>query len=240
MKVILSLLLLSLVSLAQAQKTIEFPSKDGLTVTADAYEKGGNKQFILLFHQAGWSRGEYQEIAPKLNTLGYACLAVDQRSGGAVNGVKNETATRAKAAGKATSYADAFQDIEAAIEYVRKQYNPDKLIVWGSSYSSALVLKFAGDQPEALDAVLSFSPGEYFGSKDFVSKSAQNIKVPSFITSSKSEKSSWWGIHKVIPGDQKTYYLPDTKGNHGSRALWDKFSDNQGYWEAVEAFLAGI
>ena len=37
--------------------------------------------FIVMFHQAGWSRGEYREIAPKLVAKGYRVLAVDQRAG---------------------------------------------------------------------------------------------------------------------------------------------------------------
>ena len=35
-----------------------------------------------------------------------------------------------------------------------------KVIIWGSSYSSALALKIAGDGRVKVDAVLSFAPGE--------------------------------------------------------------------------------
>ena len=52
-----------------------------------------NAPVLVLFHQAGWSRGEYREIAPKLNELGYICLAIDQRSGKGVNGVANGNVT---------------------------------------------------------------------------------------------------------------------------------------------------
>lgn len=240
MKLLTTLLLCVTINMAFAQKTVEFNAADGLTITADLYEKSGSKKVIVLFHQAGWSRGEYKEIAPKLNALGYTCLAVDQRSGGGVNDVKNETNARAKKAGKKTAYADAFPDIEAAVAYVKAQYSPDQLIIWGSSYSSALVLKYAGDYPDNIDAVLSFSPGEYFGSKSFISSSAKNIKVPSFITSAKNEKNSWWGIHQSIPQGKKKFFLPDTKGNHGARALWSKFDDNGSYWTAVKSFLKSI
>ena len=84
--------------LSFAQETIEYSAKDGLEITADLYEAPESDTFILLFHQAGWSRGEYKETAPKLNTLGYSCLAVDQRSGDEVNAVKNKTHIRAKKA----------------------------------------------------------------------------------------------------------------------------------------------
>ncbi|MFD2564964.1 alpha/beta hydrolase [Aquimarina rubra] len=240
MKSILTTVIVFLTISLYGQKTIDFPSKDGLTITADVYEAKESSQFIILFHQAGWSRGEYLEIAPKLTVLGYHCLAVDQRSGGAVNEVKNKTKALAKKEGKQTEFVDAFQDIEAAVDYVKKTYKPEKIIIWGSSYSSALVLKYAGDHPDDINAVVSFSPGEYFGKKNFITASAANIKVPVFITSAKNEKKSWSGIYDAIPSDKKQFFLPETKGNHGSRVLWETFSDHKSYWKAVKGFLNTI
>ncbi|MEE9365058.1 MAG: alpha/beta fold hydrolase [Cellulophaga sp.] len=224
----------------QAQKTITFASKDTLSITADVYEKENADTFIILFHQARWSRGEYLEIAPKLNTMGYSCIAVDLRSGGSINGIINKTNELAVLQGKATAYVDAFQDIEATVSYVKNTYKPSKIILWGSSYSSALVLKYGGDYPEAVTAILSFAPGEYFSPKDFISRSAKNITVPVFITSAKKEYKNWKGIYEAIPTTTKTSYLPVTKGNHGSRALWEKFDDNSGYWTAVSDFLNNL
>jgi len=224
-------------------KAIEFESEDGLKITADVYikYKKKGKPFIVLCHQAGWSRGEYREIAPKLNKLGYNCMAIDQRSGGAINGVNNETAARAKAAGKPTNYPDARQDIIAALKYARKNYAEGKLIVWGSSYSSALVLQIAGSEPKLVDGVMSFAPGEYFGRLgkpgDWVTQSARKIKCPAFITSAQREGPQWKAIYDAIPGTNKMSMLPTTPGQHGSRALWEKFPDNDQYWKAVKAFL---
>lgn len=237
MKTIFTIILSLSFLLNYAQETIEYPSKDGLQITADYYEASNSDTFILLFHQAGWSRGEYKETAPKLNALGYNCLAVDQRSGGKVNDIVNQTNQRAKKAGKATEFKDAFQDIEATVAFVKKTYKPKKIIIWGSSYSSSLVLKYAGDNPNSIDAAISFSPGEYFGKDDFIKNSASNITVPTFITSAQSEKGSWMAIHNAIPTKTKASYLPKTKGNHGSRALWSTFKDNDGYWTAVKDFL---
>jgi len=235
----LSFSLLGLTSIT-SQTTITYPSKDGIRITADYYEKTNAKTLVLLFHQAGWSRGEYKEIAPKLNAMGYSCLAVDLRSGGSVNTITNATNKEAKAKGKKTAYTDAFQDIEASVAYAKKTYKPEKIILWGSSYSSALVLKYGGDYPNNADALLSFAPGEYFNPKDFIAKSAKHIKAPVFITSAKNEYNNWKDIYKVIPSDKKVQYRPKTNGNHGSRALWEKFSDSDGYWEAVNNFLETI
>ena len=58
------------------------------------------------------------DIAPKLNALGYNCLAVDQRSGRSANGVKNETNQLAKDAKLPTGYTDAYPDLEARNNFV--------------------------------------------------------------------------------------------------------------------------
>ena len=110
---------------------LSFESKDGLTITADLYMAHQSKDtpFIVLCHQAGWSRGEYREIAPKLNELGFNCLAIDQRSGGKINSVMNETAKAAQAASKGARFVDAEQDMVAAIEFAKQNYAKKKLVL---------------------------------------------------------------------------------------------------------------
>ncbi len=244
MKTFLLLLCLTFPALtfSQQSKTIQFESGDGLMLTADVYmPHPKTAPFIVLFHQARWSRGEYLEIAPKLNLMGFNCMAVDLRSGGQVNGVKNQSFIEAQKKMKPTEYVDAYPDIDAAVTYVKEYYAKGALIIWGSSYSSALVLKYTGDHPNKVAGVLSFSPGEYFHSQGksntWITESAAHITQPVFITSAKGEKSSWQGIFEAIPSKHKTSFLPTTAGNHGARALWSKFGDSVYYWNAVEQFL---
>jgi len=226
----------------QTTTTVTFPTTDNLTVTADLYWTGdANAAFILLFHQADYSRGEYLEIAPKLNALGYNCLAIDQRSGGGVNDIINETYKAAKAAGLPTSYTDAYADLQSALNYVESTYAPKKLIIWGSSYSSSLALILASEHPDEIAAVLAFSPGEYFkldGKK--VADYAANITQPAFITSAKSEGKSWRGIADQIKSAGSVFFVPEGNGRHGSSALFEKTANSAEYWTAVEQFLASL
>ncbi len=231
---------------AKATKsTIHFRSLDGLELTADLYLGHANKSapFILLCHQAGWSRGEYLEIAPRLVQMGFNCLALDQRSGNAVNGVTNASTVAAKKKKLPTGYLDARQDIVGALKLVRKRYAKGKLLLWGSSYSSALVLEIVGRQPDLADGVLSFAPGEYFGrfgkTDHYVRDGAKKLKLPVFLTGSKGETV---GQVKQIADSMKLgkklhFFKPKTSGNHGSRALWKKFSDSKDYWAALTKFL---
>lgn len=224
-------------------ETITFESGDGLEVTADLYAPHDDRAtpFIVLCHQAGWSRGEYREIAPKLNKLGFNCMAIDQRSGGKVNGVENETLKKAKAANKATNFTDAEQDLVAALKFARDGLAEGKVILWGSSYSAALSLRVAGENNDLVDGVLAFAPGEYFARfgrpKDWVQSAAKNIADPAFITSAQNELPNWEAIFEAIPVEGKQKFVPTTKGNHGSRALWEEFDDHGDYWKQVKAFL---
>ncbi|MCV9386030.1 alpha/beta hydrolase [Reichenbachiella ulvae] len=241
----LSIILVLFTLNSQASERVTFKAEDGVEVVADlhmAHPK--TAPMIVLFHQAGWSRGEYLEIAPTLNRLGYNCLAVDLRSGNLVNGVRNETNKNARALMRETQYVDAYQDIAAAVEYSRAMTS-NKLILWGSSYSSALVIKYAGDNPGKAQAVLSFSPGEYFRSQgkpgDWIKQSTVNINCPVFIASARNEIANWQAIYDAISASGKMNFTPsETLGNHGSSALWVRQTDHKEYWEAVVAFLKSL
>jgi dienelactone hydrolase len=220
-------------------KTVTFKSQDGLPVTADLYMTAHKKApFIILFHQAGYSRGEYTEIAPKLNALGFNCLAVDQRSGNEVNGVINQTHKRAAEAGMKTKYVNAFPDMVAALQFTENNFKPKTLLVWGSSYSSALVFVLAATYPDDIDGLLSFSPGNYFNlNGKSVSDYAKEVSCPVFITSAKAERPSWQPIYDNLKTTDKKWFLPDEKGYHGSKALWSSHKENEDYWAAVKKFL---
>ena len=235
-----------IVSMKNAEKsaaqTVTFPAKDGLTVTGDLYLTDDlSAPFILLCHQAGFSRGEYLEIAPKLNKLGYNCLAIDQRSGRGVNGVTNETSEAAKDAGLPVAYADAYPDLEAALRYIIDQYHPKQLIAWGSSYSASLVLILASEHPQEVQAALAFSPGEYFSFNDqHIADYAKKITQPVFITSAKSEAPAWRDIAGAISSAGCVFFVPQGSGVHGSSALMEKTNNNAEYWTAVEGFLQSL
>jgi hypothetical protein len=39
---------------------------------------------------------------------------------------------------------------------------------------------------------------------------------------------------------EKSYFLPETEGKHGSKALWDNNPNHMAYWSAVQEFLAKV
>lgn len=228
--------------MAIAAEQISFKAPDGLEITAEvSLVDSENAPFLVLCHQAGWSRGEYKDTMGWFNGLGFHVMALDQRSGKGVNGVTNLTAQRAREKGLATEYADAKQDIEAALRYVVKTYAPKTLGLVGSSYSASLVLRIAGEKQFPLSAVLAFSPGEYFaGNKRFVQEKAANIDCLVFITSAAKEQKQWLPIASVISKDHLNAFVPSEAGEHGSRALWEGKSGWKMYRRATQAFLARL
>lgn len=224
---------------AVARETTTLKAADGLTVTADVYRAHENRSapWIVLAHQAGASRGEYLEIAPRLNRLGFNAIALDQRSGKTFAGVRNQTAGRAAKQRKRRNYLAARPDILAGIAWAREQTD-GLVIVWGSSYSAALALLIAGEAPDRVDGVVSMSPGEYIRGKS-IGGAAARIKVPVLITSPANERRRWKGIYGRIPHDRKVGYAPTRGGRHGSSALIAGRNKSAAtYWQVVEKFLA--
>jgi dienelactone hydrolase len=216
---------------------IVLTASDGVRVFAWHYP-AANKHLpaILLFHQAGSNHAEYSTIAPRLAGKGYHCLALDQRSGGHMWDVGNQTAD---ALGREADYLSALPDLEAALEWSKAQGFPPRSIVWGSSYSAALVFLLAAKHPQDIQAVVAFSPGEYLGKPHEVEEAARKVHVPVFIDTAKDAEEIATGrtIAKVCSATQ---YIPKIAGVHGSSTLRQDRNPTGAVenWQAVEQFLA--
>jgi dienelactone hydrolase len=219
---------------------VSFRAPDGTELSADLYpapEETG-APIILLFHQAGSNAAEYAAIAPHLVELGWNALAVDTRSGGRMWNRNNRTVMRL---GRSTDFLSAYPDLEAALAWAKSRGYAPPLVVWGSSYTSALVLRLAAEHDD-VGAVMSFSPGEYLGPDEPVRAAAAKVKVPIFVTTATGHEvdvARW--ILDGSPSTLKVQYVP-TVGVHGSSTL--RKDRNPGgsdeNWEAVAAFLARL
>lgn len=225
---------------APAARAVTLKTHDGVTVHGHFYEAPAPKALILLFHQARSGAGEYATIAPRLVKLGYSALAIDQRSGNGMYGT-NETA---KAYGKEANYLDTEPDLEAALAWAQKESRGKPVIVWGSSYSAALVFRLAARHPQQIAAILAFSPGEYLGQPELVRQAASQVRVPVFITSGieDEERAKAKLIHDAVKAPGSVLAVPKTAGIHGSsmlRADRNALGAEEN-WQAVEHFLQGL
>jgi len=225
-----------LVVQAVSQEKATFSASDDLTVTADLYENNAEYPYILLFHQAEYSRGEFKETAPKIGKIGFNCLAVDLRSGDEVNYVKNETAQAAKDKNLSDTYLEAEKDILAAIDYAYEKSGREVLLL-GSSYSASLCLKVAKNNPK-VKAVVAFSPGEYFKPDLIVKDELKGMDKPVFAASSQREYPYLLELFTYVSSKNKTLFKPQNgKGQHGSKTLWKEYESSREYWLALLIFL---
>jgi len=222
----------------EAQEKVTFSAVDGLKITADLYEININNPYILLFHQAGYSRGEYRQIANKILKFGYNCLAVDLRAGGEVNYIQNHTALLAVQQGYSVDYLSSQKDIEAAIKWV-KERSKEPVVLLGSSFSASLCLLVAKNNPD-IKAVIAFSPGEFFAPERTIQSEIKDFEKPVFAASSQRENKYVDELLSLVSPTNKTIFAPKNGGEHGSKSLWKSNPNNQEYWLALTMFFSNI
>ena len=196
------------------------------------------RALILLFHQRGSSRAEFFEIGPRLAANGYSSLAIDQRGGGDKWRVPNAPAEEW---GETGSHFEALPDLEAALAWGAEQGLP--LVLWGSSYSAALVFPLAAANPALVRAVLAFSPGEYLEGRA-VTRAAAQLLMPVFISSATTlnEIAHAQPVFDAVASTDKEYFLPRSGSVHASLALI-RSENPEGYeevWAAVLGFLRRV
>jgi predicted alpha/beta hydrolase len=226
-------------SLAHAQLKVSIPSRDGIQITADLYGANENAPYVLLFHQAGSSRGEFSEIAGRIVKIGYNCLAVDLRSGDEINYVRNETSLSAREKGLPTGYLDAWGDIRTAIGYAWN-LSKKQVVLLGSSYSASLCLVEGKENPNVM-AVIAFSPGEYFGQKLKVGALVAGIEKPIFCASTIREYAYMEQLLKGVGGTWKTLWKPAKgKARHGASMLWESSDVSDEAWLSLMLFFRSL
>lgn len=221
-----------------APRALRLKAADGVVVHAAHYPAERAKAVILLFHQANGSAAEYAGIAPRLAAAGFESLAIDQRSGGELFGPNRSVAGQRRSA----DFLAAEPDVEAALTWAQRRGRP--VIIWGSSYSAALVFRLAARHPDAIAALIAFSPGEYLAAPNAVRDAARQVQIPIFVAaaSDPQEQSAARAILVDAPSPFETAYLPTTAGIHGSSTLNTQRNPNgaEAAWAAVTEFLARL
>ena len=229
----LTLLAIVLLPLAaRAGEPVTLKASDGGTVYGTLSRGGDHADAILLlFHQAGASRHEYDPLVPVFTKMGYDTLAIDQRSGDGLFGGHNETVDKR---GGSADYLDALPDLEGALAWA-KAHHYARIALVGSSYSSSLAIVLAAEHPRDVAAVASFSPGEYFDNdKNMIKRAAAKIAVPFYITTRPEEEDKVTEVLRDAHGANLTHYR-QTVGVHGASTLVQS-RDPKGYAANLRSF----
>lgn len=246
---VLSIILISLSCSQQLDKSnmevdeITFTTSDSVVVFAQLHVVDKSRASILLFHQGGSNgRGEYRDIVPKLVEDGYNVLAVDMRTGGQLYGSYNRTVAQFES--KQWEYCDAYPDVEAALDYMIAQGFSGQIILWGSSFSAALVVQLGAKRPNDVAGVLAFSPASS-GPMTSCNPNTHfsELEIPSLILRPKPEMEFDSSIAQFALADSLGIqtYVAD-QGVHGSSMLVDAriSGDATETWNVVLGYLNSL
>lgn len=224
----------------QNPQVISFSTSDSLLISGELFHQDHDAPCILLFHQGrSNARGEYAAIAPRLHEGGFNVLMIDQRRGGQAYGSYNRVVAEIER--NPYGYCEVLPDLEAALQYVIDQGYRGPKVLWGSSYSAALVIQLAHLKPQAVSGVLAFSPAsgepmegcnpeQYFAS----------LKVPLIIFRPAREAAIESVATQLVlaqTAGHQTYIAEN--GVHGSSMLVSTRVDGSTapHWEMVNQFL---
>jgi len=231
---------------------VDFPSSDGLLVTADLYETGDKSDpLMFLFHQSISSRHEFRDIAQRLTTMGINALAVDLRWGANHEWFpgENETALRYGTAEILRELRDgnderawptvllSYEDMLAAYDWTIEQGFSGKKYALGASMGSILMLRLPADR--RLEVVFAYSPGEYGDDSTQVREWIASHNTPVYIAARASEAEISKLIFDSAKNPRKQYYQT-TQDRHGSSILtrdtaaWTQFTEFLGIFHNPE------
>jgi len=222
---------------------ISYTTADSIVVYGDLFVVDKSATTILLFHQAGANaKSEYSNIIPRLIELGYNVMAIDQRSGGQRFGGYNRTV--AKLSTSRFGYCEVYPDLVGSLNYLKQHNYSGKKIIWGSSYSAALVIKLANEHPEEIAGVLAFSPASGEPMNDCKPEQYFNtLPMPVLILRPQREaeiESVKYQLEIASTQGHQTYVA--NPGTHGSSMLVKGRvgADVSATWGVVIKFLEGV
>ncbi len=194
---------------------------------------------VMLLHQAGSNLAEYDSVVPRLNALGWACLATDARGGGRAWGRGNLTVDAAGARGGGE---EASRDFAGAVRWLRDRGCTGPLAAIGSSYSAGRVYLLLADHPDEFACGVAYSGGRRFaqpgpdGEPSWASRVAAPVmySVPVFEYEADSPER-----FAAIAGTDNLFRI-QARGVHGASTL-DPRRNPAGWeeeWAALRDWLA--
>ncbi len=148
-----------------------------------------------------------------------------------------------RALGRDAEYLEALPDLEAGLDWAKRNGSAGRAAASGSSYSSALAFLLAARHPGDLSAILAFSPGEYPGKPRLVRDAASRLTLPIYVTSasSRGEIGAAREILAAAASNTKRQFEAK-KGVHGSSTLRADANPagTESNWAAGLEFLGGV
>ena len=153
-------------------KKIFLTTKDGVKIAANLYDVEKPLGWLVLSHMMPATKESYEDLAIKLQNIGYESIAIDLRGHGESTTYADSHGLDADLYGQKIDYRNftdenhqkSILDLEAAVDFLIKERNatPDKISFIGASIGANLSLQYITNPPaggpEFKTAIL-LSPG---------------------------------------------------------------------------------
>jgi len=197
-------------------------TKDNVKIAANLYEVENPIGWLVLVHMMPATKESFQELAQRLQNLGYESIAIDLRGHG-----ESDKGPNGFLKFSDSEHQKSILDLEAAVDYLieKRQATRDKIIFIGASIGANLSLQYISEHPEFKTVVL-LSPGlNYRGIK--TEPLVKNLKTGQkvFFVSSRDDPNSKNNaeenqrLYDLVPtGVEKKIKIYE-RGGHGTDIL---------------------
>ena len=199
-------------------KVVTFTTADGVELVGTYYAPTGRaiSPAAILMPSYRSRRMRYRLLIPRLHDAGFAILTVDPRGqGDSVKPARLKLAERLLRRDKQLM-RDMYKDVEAAVEWVRKQPNvdPKRLVLVGSSLTASVAFDYAGRHP--VNAVVGLSPRKSFAGLDAIKLLEKAKGTPVLLMGTQRDRDS---CEQIASGfdDVQVQILGGTTRAHGTR-----------------------
>jgi len=134
---------------------VNITTSDGVKIIGNYYQPAGIiKGFVLYVHMMPATKESYNELATRIQRVGYAGLSIDLRGHGESQGGPKGYLTQTN---KQTQ--NSINDIEASIEFLKKHGATNSNIsIVGASIGANLAIEYAS-QNNLIERIVALSPG---------------------------------------------------------------------------------
>lgn len=150
--------------------TVTFPTDDSVTISASLRVGRPGSTPIVLVHQLGSARAEWEPLVAKLAAAGLTTLAIDLRGHGeSTAGAATNTRTYAYDSFSDADWRATPKDVQAAIAFLasREDLWPGHVVLVGSSIGGTACIAAAADDPRVVRMVV-LSPGRAYHGFDAI------------------------------------------------------------------------
>lgn len=171
---------------------VEFPTDDGVSISATLRVGRAGTTPVVLVHQLGSARAEWDPLVAKLAELGLTTLAIDLRGHGeSTHGTGANARAYAYGSFRDTDWRATQKDVRAAIDFLaaHEQVHAARVVLIGSSIGGTACIAAAAEDPRVASLVV-LSPGRAYHGFDAILPASRLAERPLLVLHSSEELPS--------------------------------------------------